>query len=437
LANRALQSNQQDCRLLSLKAVALTNLNQQQPALQSFKKAIAVCPAYLPALEGAAQIEYKNKSSDTLDLLNRIVALQPANATAHAMIASVLRGKDQCLEALPHYQAGAALLSTQPDFQQGYGYCLAETGDLKSGLVQYQALLAVDANQSTQYNVALLQWKLHYNRGALQTLAPLLSEGNNERSFSLGSKISEEDGDTPKAVELLRSAILLNPDDVDNYLDFASIAFNHASLQVGIDMLNAGLKRLPGSAPLYLARGVLEAQLDSSKGAIADFEQAHRLDPKLSFAVDAMGIMQSQQHQGSQSLALFRSEAKLHPEDPLLQYLLAERLSQNDADAESANLTEAIEAAKRATVLDPKYQPAHDLLAILYIRAQQPKLAIQQAEMALALDPHDQTAIFQELMAWRRTGDTSHIESLTARLNEVRKENGRKQQVVDRYRLQD
>jgi len=61
-----------------------------------------------------------------------------------------------------------------------------------------------------------------------------------------------------------------------------------------------------------VARGVLEAQLSRSDAAVADFEQGHRLDPKLSFAVDAVGIMQSQQHQGEQSLALFEAQAKQH-----------------------------------------------------------------------------------------------------------------------------
>jgi tetratricopeptide (TPR) repeat protein len=225
------------------------------------------------------------------------------------------------------------------------------------------------------------------------------------------------------------------PDHTDNYLDFADIAFNHNSFQVGIDMLNAGLTRLPQSAPLYVARGVLEVQLSQSEAAVADFEQAHRLDPALSFAVDAIGIVETQQHQSGQSLALFESQARQHPDDSLLQYLLAEQLSES-AD-ESLNLEAAIAAAKRAAKLDPRYKAAHDLLAVLYLRAKQPRLAMQEAELALALDPNDQDALYQEIMARRRSGETAELPVLVARFNQVRKENARKQQDVDRYRLQD
>jgi len=250
-------------------------------------------------------------------------------------------------------------------------------------------------------------------------------------------KDSRGEGEAPEAVALLRKAILKSPDDIGNYLDFAAIAFTHKSFQVGIDILNAGLSRLPNAAALYIARGVLNVQLSQSAAAVADFEQAHRLDPKLSFAVDAVGIMQSQQHQSAESLALFEAQARQHGDDPLLQYLLAEQLSESAADTNGTRLTAAIAAAKRAVTLDPKYQAAHDLLAVLYVRANQPELAIQQAEMALAPDPNDQDALYQEIMARRRSGHTSQPQALTARFNQARKENERRQQNVDRYRLQE
>jgi tetratricopeptide (TPR) repeat protein len=85
LANRSLAANPRDCGLLSLKAVALTGLNQPQLALQSFRKALASCPSYLPALEGASQIKYAEHSPETAALLNRILTLQPDNGSARGM----------------------------------------------------------------------------------------------------------------------------------------------------------------------------------------------------------------------------------------------------------------------------------------------------------------------------------------------------------------
>ncbi len=438
LLNAALTSAPRDCALLSLRGVAYNTLRQSQPAIQSFQKALSYCPTYLAALEGAAQIEYAQHSPEAVPLLQRTLAVQPDNPTAHAMLASALRTEHRCKEALPHFEATKPLLASRPDLLQSYGFCLAETGDPASALVIYQQLLTNSPDTAVRYDVALLQWKTHANDDALATLAPLLTATPPVAALALASKLREEKGETPEAVALLRDAIVQSPDDVDNYVDFAALAFNHNSFQVGIDMLNAGLQHLPKAARLYVARGVLEAQVSRSEAAIADFEQAHRLEPKLSFAVDAVGILQSQQHQSTESLALFAKQAKEHPDDPLLQYLLAEQLSEaTGGEDRNLNLTTAIAAAERAVALDPGYTAAHDLLATLYVRTKQPQRAIQQAELALAQDPYDQTALYQELMASRGTADAARIRLLTTRLKEARSENMRQQQNTSRYTLQD
>lgn len=437
LAQEALKAAPRDCALLSLEAIAQTGLHQQETALASFLKALSFCPAYLPALEGAAQIKYAQKSPEAEPLLRRILTITPENPTANAMLATTLRAQSNCPDALSHYESSKPLFPARPDLLEAYGACLADTGDLKSALTQYLELLASNPNDTIRYDVALLQWKTHSNDDALATLTTLLTGSHLVSALALASKIHEEKGETPEAVALLREAILSSPENVDNYLDFTAIAFAHKSFHVGIDMLNVGLRRLPNSAPLYVARGVLEVQMSKSDLAVADFEKAHLLDPKLSFAVDAVGIMQSQQHENGQSLALFEEQVKQHPDDPLLQYLLAEQLSAEAADDNGAKLAAAIAAAKRATTLDPGYQAAHDLLAVLYVRAKEPKLAIEQAEIALQHNPDDTDALYQEIMARRHSGDTSQLQALIARFNEARKESSRRQGNADRYHLEE
>ena len=436
LAQQALQTAPRDCALLSLEAIGETGLGHTEAALALFRKTLTLCPTYLPALEGAAQIQFARGNPDAPVLIRRILVLKPEDPAANAMLATTLSSQGKCSEALDHFRASTPLFPARPDLVEAYSACLASTGDPDAALTQSLHLLASHPNDNTRYNVALLQWKTHATEAALETLAPLLSPQHpvSPLALALASRIHEERTETPQAVALLREAILSSPDNVDNYLDFATIAFNHKSFEVGIDMLNAGLERQPDSAALHVARGVLEAQLSKSAAAIDDFRQAHRLDPRMSFAMDVIGVMQSQQHQNGDALKLFETEATQHPDDPLLQYLLAEQLSQ--AGGDSGNLRAAITAAKRAATLDPSYQAAHDLLAVLYVRAKQPQLAIQEAERALARDPDDVDALYQELMARRSSGDTQEIRALTVKLDEARNKVAQRQQGQDRYRLQ-
>lgn len=434
LSRAALQQHPTDCKLLSLQAVAHSGLGQVDAALGSFRNALTHCPIYLPALEGAAQIEYARKDAAVEPLLQRIVNLQPGNETAQAMLATLLRSKD-CAEALPHFKASQALFASRPELQQEYASCLVQTDAPAEALLQYKQLAAAHPDNAVIYDVALLEWKGKNPTAALATLAPVLTEKHFEPAFALASKVCEGIGDTPQAVSLLRTAVALNPDNQENYLAFSSLAYDHNSFPIGVEMLNAGLKRLPHAASLYLARGVLEVQMSQTEAALSDFESAHRLDGKLSFAIDAMGLMLTQQHKNAAALVRFQAEAKQHPQDAFLQYLLAEQLSESPDEADGALLAAAIKAAKTATTLDPRYQPAKDLLILLYMRAKQPALAKQQAELALTQNSDDEAALYQELLACRRLGETKSLQALTARLMAARKENAARQELVDRYRL--
>lgn len=432
--DRLLSTAPQDCRLLSLRGLALNGMGRAAAAKQSFEEALRSCPADLLALEGAAQIAYAQKQPDATALLERILAQRPDDATTHAMLASVYRAHRDCRAALPHFEASRAQFASHPQLQEGYAFCLASTGDDTRAAANYQELLDSDPNDTVRYNLAVVQWKLHNPQAAFAILQPLLTGGGAEAPLELGSQLAEESGQTPEAVQLLRAAIVRQPSNADNYLRFAQLSFTHNSYQVGIDMLNAGLTQLPNAGRLYLARGVLEVQLSQFDQAIADFEKAHRLDPQLSLAMDAIGIMQSQQHQSDASLKLFEDQAQTHPSDSLLQYLYAEALSQaTSADA----LPRAIAAAERSVKIEPGYQPAHDLLALLYLRAGQPQRAAEQAEAARKIDPADETALYQEIMAKRRLGQTAEVQKLVQQLAELQKTNTGQQRQRKGYVLKD
>ena len=54
-----IKQSPRDASLWTLNGFALSHLGQQREALASYKQAMKLSPDYLPALEGAAQIEYQ------------------------------------------------------------------------------------------------------------------------------------------------------------------------------------------------------------------------------------------------------------------------------------------------------------------------------------------------------------------------------------------
>ncbi len=180
---------------------------------------------------------------------------------------------------------------------------------------------------------------------------------------------------------------------------------------------------------------MLEVQISKTENAIADFEQAHRLEPQLSLATDAVGIMKSQQHEFAASVALFRQQAQQHPKDSLLWYLYAEALSQAETGARHS--PDALAAAERSVALDEQYVPARDLLALLYLHANQPQKALQTALAALKIDPSDETALYREIIARRTLGQSAEAQKLVSQLQQIRSRNMKSQQLSHSYVLRD
>lgn len=78
------------CPLLSLEALAYVSADNKVLAAKAYAAALRMCPDYLPALEGDAQLQFAERQPEAVPLLQRVLALQPANTAAHSMLAMAL-----------------------------------------------------------------------------------------------------------------------------------------------------------------------------------------------------------------------------------------------------------------------------------------------------------------------------------------------------------
>ena len=423
----ALKTNPHSSEIWTLRAVALERTNEIEKAIRAYDHALKAAPNYLPALEGAAQVQYRRDPPAAAELLRRVITIQPANATAHAMLGVLEYHKKDFAGCARDFDAASHTAGSISKPTMEHALCLVHADRSAEAVSILQELLAGDPNNSAaRYDLALIQWRSGSTADALATLAPSLDPSlRNSAALRLAAAIHEAAGETPAAVELLRSAMLANPDDVDNYLDFATLSFQHGSYSVGIDMVSIGLNRVANSAALHMARGVLYGQNGDFEKAMNDFEQAHQLDPRNSMAASAEGIAQSQQHNHQQALEQFRRQVHEHPNDAFGYYLLAETLSwsssDNDQSVRQGEMKEAIAAARKAQQLDPKLIQAYELLASLYFQNDDYDAAIKECQAALSLKQDDQPAIYTMMLALRKTGKTEEAKQMVQRLTEARK----------------
>lgn len=439
LSHAALVAHPDDFRIWTLEGMAYAGAHKPKLADAAYQKALLLKPDFLPALEGAAQAEFESGGKNAEDLLRRVLAARPGDATANVMLAMTLYKREDCKNATTYFERARPLVDQRLLPLSEYGACLSRLGrgDEAVGVFQSAAALAPQ-DRGAHYNLALALLDAKRYDEALKALAPdIQTDSTDENALTLAADIAEANNDTPRAVVLLRQSILAHPLESDAYLRFATLSSNHKSYQVGIDMLNSGLARMPKSAQLYLARGVLYAQLGNYDKAMDDFGTANRFDPRLSFAGTAEGITDAQRHDFSGSLAKFRQQVRLHPGNAYDQYLLAETLAQRGADPGSAEYQEELRAAKNAVRLDPSLTVARGLLANLYLRAGKTDLAVEQCEAALKADPENQEALYRLILALRKTSRRGEIPSLTKRLLALRSAQKEKEMRTTRFQLVD
>jgi tetratricopeptide (TPR) repeat protein len=437
MTRAALKEFPNDAELWAMQGAAYAGEGSKAEALAAYRAALKISPDYLPALHGAAQIEYDAGSAAGIPLLRHLLRLHPTDPTSHGMLAVLEYQLGNCADAVTHFEKAGALFDSQPDGLHAYATCLVKLKQLDKAAEIFQRAMALSPQDSRERHLlAALQLMAHHPQDALVTLQPLLQGSNPDvETLELAATAYEDSRDTPQAVAALRQALLLEPRNVNLYVDFANISSAHDSFQVGIDVVSDGIGQQPKAAPLYLARGVLYVQLAQYDKAEADFETAHELDPHQSLSSAAQGLLAEQQNDLDRALTTVQAKLAQKPNDAVLLYLRADFLSQRGVEPGTPEFQLAVRSAKQAVALQPTLSRARTVLAKLYLQAGNYPEAVEQCRKALDHDPKDQTALYHLIQGLRKTGDKREIPDLLKRLALLRKRAAREQSERYQYKL--
>jgi tetratricopeptide (TPR) repeat protein len=439
LLQPALQESPGDARLWAMQGAAYAGEGHSKEALVSFRRALKISPDYLPALQGAAQIEYEAGSPAAIPLIERVLRSRPTDTTSHAMLAVLEYQQGNCAAATAHFEKAEGLLDSQPSALHAEAVCLVKLKQFDRAVHVFQRAVTLNPDDPQERHLlATIQLMASKPRDALATLGPLLqSTSVDAGTLELASSAYEQVKDTLQAVAMLRQAILLEPQNVNLYLDFANISYTLGSFQVGIDVINDGLSVQPKAAPLYFARGVLYVQIADYDKAEADFEKAYELDPNQSLSAAAQGLAAAQQNDFGRALANVQASLARKPDDAFLLYLQADILASKNADPGTPDFELAVRSAQKAVALRPALAPARGVLAKLYLRAGRYPEAIAQCRKALASDPTDQTTLYHLIQALRKTGKSDQTPELLKQLATLREQALQKDKERYRYKLVD
>lgn len=437
LAKELNAQNVTDPRIWTLEGLANEGLKNRAEALRNYRSALEIKPDYLPALKAKAQLEYADSDQEAGKTLERIVKLEPADQVTHAMLAALAYKQGNCTLAVTQYRQSLNVIATRPDALIQYGECLLKRGQPDGAVAVLAQVAALEPNQWwSHYNWASAEMSRHRAVEAIKILQPVLNVASVEPEvLDLAAAAYEASGDTPRAVELLRKAIMAQPKSETYYLHFADLSFDHMSFQVGIDMINAGLTQLPKSAKLYLARGILWGQLGDFAKAESDFGHADQLDGEGAISGAAASLAELQNSHLAKALQTARTKLKSNPQDAMLYYVKAETLKQMGVGPETPEFREAVDSVSVAVRFKPGFAAARNLLGSLYMQENKLPLAGEQFRAVLKEDPADQTAIYHLIQISRRAGRNEDVPRLMEQLAQAKATQRQRDQAAGRYRL--
>jgi tetratricopeptide (TPR) repeat protein len=421
VADSLLRQRPTDPVAWTARGMALDGLGRIRDSLASFEGALRHSPSFEPALKGASQAAYRLGDPRAATYLERLLRVQPRNTTAHAMLGALAFEAQDCPRAIAHFeQSGSDVENNELALSQ-FGACLVDSGRASDAASLFEGGIKLHpASTNLRYNLGAALLSSGQAAPAVRMLSPLLQGDRVDAGvLNLLASAQARAGDLPGAVESLKRAVALTPNDDRNYLDLTVLSLEHDNPQLAIEFADAGLHHVANSPRLYTVRGIALAQLARFIDAQADFDRASRLDPDQTYASVAMSVLYTHREELDSAAAVLREKLRQSPGDYTLNYLLADTLIRGGVEPGVKTFLEAKRHLRAALKTNPHGAKALAALGKLYLKENDTAKAVEVLREAVRQDNSDRMALNQLLLALGRSGHHEEAASVARRISVV------------------
>jgi tetratricopeptide (TPR) repeat protein len=293
-------------------------------------------------------------------------------------------------EAIPHFLAAQGQVRDDSALSFNLALCYVGTGQYEPAIALLNELRSGDRSNANVENL----------------LAQSL----------LGNQRPEE------AFAAFERAARLAPENEKLYLYIVESCMGHGYYDMGLKVVEAGLKRLPRSARLVFEHGILLAQMDFIEEAMKELEKVSKLAPGSDVAYIAAAQKCIFESEVDEAVNIAREGIRKGNQHFMLLALYGEAVILSGVETGSKEFAEARAALEQSVALSPTYFSARMSLGRLYLMEGRIDDAIVHLEVARELDPKN-SAIYSNLAsAYRRKGDTARAEEMLAILAKLNKE---------------
>jgi len=295
--NERISSDSLDVSLYNQRARYLLKRKQFNSALQDIRKAIEISPSN-PSLFLTLSDIYlgQGKIRQSAESLEKVIELDPKNNDAYLKLAElglIVRSYDKAFEFT------AKALELKPRNPVAYfirGYASLETGDTLSAVDNFVKAV----NQDQDYFEAILQLGVLFSekkdRRAFDYLnsAVRLRPSSTDALYAL-AMYHQGNNELEPAKDLYDKILNINPQDKYALFNLGYIALVFEDRYVNAEeYFSRAITADPSYTDAYYNRGFARELLRDYSNARLDYQQALRIDPDYSLAIDALNRLDSQ-----------------------------------------------------------------------------------------------------------------------------------------------
>jgi len=371
-----------DLRLLNLLGIALTGAGRIEDADARFRQALALDASFQPARKNLAVNQFnQGRLGPAERLFLEVLEDLPGDEVTHLHLAEIAYARKAPAAALTHYEQSGTRVMTTPTWMLHYAASLLAAGQTARGVTVLDLLPQRDAAARFEAGVELGRagayreaarffgsarsgYRDPHVAGYNQALM-LVEAGDHDAAIAVAEDLVRQDlasadlhnlvsraylaaGRIQEAYDALRTATRLEPSQTQHYVDLALICVDHENYDLGVEIVDIGLRYRPDDAALHLHRGVLLVMKGLLEEAEPAFERARALLPGSPAPHVALAMAWMQTGRTDRAVDLLRRQAD-GSRDAVIPYMLGIALVRSGVDPS---------AVARAASPDPTEPPA-------------------------------------------------------------------------------
>jgi tetratricopeptide (TPR) repeat protein len=320
---------------------------------------------------------------------------------------------------------GAAALAAQtpadPDLREGIA--LTSQGRFDAAIPHFLAAQGRRVESfALQFNLALCYVGVRHFPDAIRILSAIPAGPRAAEVKELLAQAYVGDHQAGRAWKAFQEAASLAPDRERLYLLVSQACLDEGLTDVGIRVVETGLKNLPGSARLHFERGIFDSQNDDNGEARKEFAEARRLAPVSEIAYIAEAEQALIEGRMADVIRSTRAGIQAGYSHYLLLTMLGEALLRAGAAPSTPEFTEAQGALEQAVAQRPSYSSSHVALGRVYLALGRNSDAVAQLETARRLDPRNKAAYPPLAAAYQRSSMSEQAKAALSALAELNRE---------------